>query len=130
MLFVFPAGNYNGPAVAVLPRPWAKLLKDLGYVGIEYHLRHARLPRMLEALDKHGLRLKAAYTVPFLEDPVDPGLPGSIKLMRGRATRIEMAIRSRQYKKPSRWQSGGRSSRSSHRQRASNHRLTPVGATC
>jgi len=78
-----------------------KLLKDLGYVGIEYHLNHKRLPEMLAALDKHGLTLNAVYSVPFLEDPPDPGLPESVKRMKGRATRIELAIRSRRFKKPS-----------------------------
>ena len=78
-----------------------KLVKDLGYVGIEYGLNHAELPRMLEQLDKHGLELNAVYTVPLLENPVDPKLPGSIKRMKGRDTRIEMAIRSKQLKKPS-----------------------------
>ena len=79
----------------------ARLLKDLGYVGLEYHLNHTRLPEMLEALDKHGLELNAVYTVPWAEGPVDPKLGDSIKLMKGRATRIEMGIRSKTFKKPS-----------------------------
>ena len=79
----------------------AKLLKDLGYAGIEYHMNVRQLPRMLEQLDKHGLALNAVYTVPFLEDPVPAGWPEAIKLMKGRPTRIEMAIRSRSLKKPS-----------------------------
>ncbi|MBL7224224.1 MAG: hypothetical protein ISS72_10245 [Candidatus Brocadiae bacterium] len=79
----------------------AKLLKDLGYVGLEYHLNHQRLPEMLEALDTHGLELNAVYTVPWAEQPVDPKLGDSIKLMKGRATRIEMGIRSKTFKKPS-----------------------------
>jgi len=78
-----------------------KLVRDLGYVGIEYHLNHAELPRMLEQLDKHGLKLSAVYTVPMLENPMDPKLPESIGRMKGRDTRIEMAIRSKQFKKPS-----------------------------
>jgi len=78
-----------------------KLLKDLGYVGVEAHLGHDRLPEWLVALDKHGLTLNAVYSVPFLEDPPDPGLPESVKRMKGRATRIELAVRSRTFKKPS-----------------------------
>jgi sugar phosphate isomerase/epimerase len=78
-----------------------KLLKDLGYVGLEYHLNHAELPRMLEALEKHGLELHAVYTVPWLEDPVDPKLEDSIRRMKGHPTRIECAIRSRKLKTPS-----------------------------
>ncbi|MEA3367506.1 MAG: TIM barrel protein [Planctomycetota bacterium] len=78
-----------------------KLLKDLGYVGVEPHLGHDRLPEWLEALDKHGLILNAVYTVPSLEAPMDPKLPESIRRMKGRPTRIELAIRSKTYKKPS-----------------------------
>ena len=78
-----------------------KLLKDLGYVGVEAHLGHDRLPEWLAALDKHGLTLNAVYSVPFLENPPDPGLPESVKRMKGCATRIELAIRSRTFKKPS-----------------------------
>lgn len=75
-----------------------KLLKDLGYVGIEYNIS-PRLPKMLEALDKHGLALNAVYTVPWLEAPADPKLAGAIKQMKGRTTRIEMAIRSKKLKR-------------------------------
>ena len=78
-----------------------KLLHDLGYVGIEYHLNPKQLPAMLEALDKHGLQLNAVYTVPWLEAPVPAHWPEAIKLMKGRATRIEMAIRSKQHRKAS-----------------------------
>jgi sugar phosphate isomerase/epimerase len=74
-----------------------KLLANLGYVGIEYHLNHARLPKMLEALDKHGLTLNAVYSVPWLEAPVDRKLPDTVKLLKGRSTRIEMAIRSKKH---------------------------------
>jgi sugar phosphate isomerase/epimerase len=75
-----------------------KLLKDLGYVGVEPHLGHARLPQWLEALDKYGLSLNAVYTVPMLENPMDPKLPESVGRMKGRPTRIELAIRSKTYK--------------------------------
>jgi len=75
-----------------------KLLKDLGYSGLEIHLNHAQLPKLLEQLDKHSLKLWAVYTVPLLENPVDAKLGESIKLMTGRPTRIEMAIRSRKHK--------------------------------
>ena len=75
-----------------------KLLKDLGYVGVEPHLGHERLPEWLEALDKYGLSLNATYTVPMLENPMDPKLPESIRRMKGRPTRIELAIRSKTLK--------------------------------
>jgi sugar phosphate isomerase/epimerase len=75
-----------------------KLLKDLGYVGVEAHLGHAHLPQWLEALDSHGLSLNAVYTVPVLENPPDPKLPESVRRMKGRPVRIEMAIRSKTLK--------------------------------
>jgi sugar phosphate isomerase/epimerase len=39
--------------------------------------------------------MNAIYSVPFIENPLDPGLPASIKLLAGRDTRIEMAMRSK-----------------------------------
>lgn len=75
-----------------------KLLKDLGYAGLEYHMDHRELPLMLEQLDKHGLKMFAIYTVPFMEDPLDPKLAGSIKLLKGRDTRLELGIRSKRFK--------------------------------
>ena len=79
-----------------------KLLKDLGYAGVEWHLNqpahHKELPQVLEELDKQGLELFGVYTTPFLENTLDPALAGSIKRMAGRKTRIEMAIRSKTLK--------------------------------
>ncbi len=75
-----------------------RLLKDLGYAGVEAHLNHDRLPEWLSALDKHGLALFAVYTVPFIEAPMDPRLPESIARLKGRVTNIEMALRSRSFK--------------------------------
>jgi len=78
-----------------------RLLKGLGYAGVEAHLGHARLPEWLAALDRHGLTLNAVYTVPWLEAPMDPAMSESVRRMKGRATRIELAIRSKTFKKPS-----------------------------
>ena len=75
-----------------------KLLKDLGYDGIEYHLNHAQLPKMVAALDKHGLKLYGVYSVPMLESPVDPRLADSVKAMAAHPTRIELAIRSKKHR--------------------------------
>jgi len=91
----------NGLATIPTIEGKVKLLKDLGYVGVEAHLGHDRLPEWLAALDKHGLTLNAVYAVPLVEAAPDPGLPESVKRMKGRATRIELAIRSRTFKKPS-----------------------------
>ncbi len=92
-LYAFDNG-LTSPSVKTVEAK-VKLLKDLGYAGIEYHMNHKELPRLLEELTKHGLELFGVYTTPFLEDPIDPKLEGSIKIMAGRPTRIELAIRSR-----------------------------------
>jgi len=75
-----------------------KLLKDLGYVGVEVHLNHALLPEWLEALARHGLTLNAVYAVPFLEAPMDPKMAESVGRMKGRSTRIELNIHSKRFK--------------------------------
>ena len=74
-----------------------KLLADLGYAGIEHNLG-GDLAKMIECLDKHGLVLNAVYTVPMLEDFVPASWAESIKQMKCRPTRIEMGIRSKQFK--------------------------------
>lgn len=75
-----------------------KLLKDLGYAGLEYHLDPTELPKMLEALDKHGLKMFGIYTVPSLEQGIPDDWGEWIKKLAGRKTRIEMAIRSKKFK--------------------------------
>lgn len=75
-----------------------KLLKDLGYDGIEYHLNPKEMPVMLDALDKHGLKMFGIYTVSSLEDSIPANWSDWIKLLKGRDTRIEMNIRSKQHK--------------------------------
>jgi len=75
-----------------------KLLADLGYDGIEYHHNPAELPKMLEQLDKHGLKMYGLYTVPMVEAPL-PDWGEWIKLLKGRETRIELAIRSKKFKR-------------------------------
>lgn len=74
-----------------------KLLKDLGYDGLEYHLNPAETPKMLEQLDKHGLKMYGLYTTPRLEDPI-PAWGGWIKELKGRDTRIEVGIISKTFK--------------------------------
>ncbi len=90
----------NGLAGIGTPEEKARLLKDLGYDGIEYHVNPGEMPRMLDALDKHGLRMYGIYTTPFIEDPLPAGWGEWIKLLKGRETRIETGLRSRS-RKPS-----------------------------
>lgn len=75
-----------------------KLLKDLGYAGLEYHLDPAELPKMLDALDKHGLKMFGIYAVPTLERGIPDDWGDWIKRLEGRKTRIELAIRSKKFK--------------------------------
>lgn len=96
-LFAFENGLQTIPSLTDRVR----LLKDLGYVGLEAHLDHALLPQVLDALDQQGLHLNAVYVLPWLEAPFDTQLGESIRRLKGRATRIELAIRSRQWKDPS-----------------------------
>src|SRR5262249_32216128 len=98
-LFPFYAMD-TGLRAADVPTLEAKvqLLKKLGFVGIGYTLNHRELPALLDLLDKEKLELSAVYTTPLLEGKLDPELAGSIKRMKGRSTRIELAISSRKYK--------------------------------
>jgi sugar phosphate isomerase/epimerase len=75
-----------------------ELLKKLGYRGIGYTFNPKELPQLLELLDKRQLELSAIYLTPSLESKLDPALTDSIKLLKGRSTRIELAITSKQFK--------------------------------
>ena len=87
----------GGPDVPTIEAK-VKLLAKLGYTGVDAGLNHPQLPKWLEELDKHNLQLWAVYTTPSLDDPLDARLAESIKLMKGRKTRIEMAIGSKTLK--------------------------------
>jgi sugar phosphate isomerase/epimerase len=77
-----------------------KLLKDLGYRGLQYHLNPKEMPRMYEQLDKHGLKMFGVYVVlPLSDGPVDKRLAESIKLMKGRDTNIDLGITSKKIKR-------------------------------
>ncbi|MDB5356601.1 MAG: Xylose isomerase domain protein barrel [Phycisphaerales bacterium] len=86
-----------GPDVSTLEDK-VKLAKELGFSGIDYSLNHEQFPHLLELLDNAGLELTAVFTSPAIENPLDPKLPDSIKLMKGRPTRIEMALQSKKHK--------------------------------
>jgi sugar phosphate isomerase/epimerase len=87
----------RGPDVPTLEKK-VQLLKKLGFRGIGYTLNHRELPQLLELLDGAGLELSAVYTTPALEGEPDPALPASVKLLKGRATRIELAVTSKKFK--------------------------------
>jgi sugar phosphate isomerase/epimerase len=82
-----------GPDVPTL-KDKVRLLKKLGFWGIDYTFNHEKLPELLELLDEEGLHLSCVYLSPALEDKPDERLAESIKRMKGRPTRVELAIRS------------------------------------
>lgn len=87
----------RGPDVPTLESK-VGLLKKLGYWGIDYTLDRQQLPRLLELLDAAGLQLACVYLSPVLEEKFDETLAEPIHRLRGRSTRIEIAIRSRSLK--------------------------------
>jgi sugar phosphate isomerase/epimerase len=76
------------------PEAQARVLKELGYAGIAPS-GTAGIPEMLQALDKHGLKMTALYVGADL-DPnkpkYDPGLPVAIRELKGRDTFIWLYI--------------------------------------
>ena len=86
----------RGPDVPTLEDK-VKLLKELGYWGIDYTLDHRQLPRLLELLDNAKIRLACVYLSPTLGEKPDPRLADSIKLMKRRSTRVELAVQSKKF---------------------------------
>ena len=87
----------RGPDVGTLESK-VRALRDLKYWGIDYTVNHRELSQLLRLLDQYDVALACVYLSPLLEDDIDPKLADSIKSMKGRNTRIELAIRSRSFK--------------------------------
>ncbi len=85
----------NGTGRGVLPpEQQAKMLKELGYDGIGYTGTQA-IPQMLEALDRHELKMFSTYVradVGKEKASYDPGLPAAVKQLKGRGTAIWLHI--------------------------------------
>ena len=69
----------------------AKLLKRLGYDGIEFEGTPEQVPEMLRVLDAQGLKMFSIYTNVCLtpekgKPPYDPGLKIAIEHLKGRDT--------------------------------------------
>jgi len=86
-----------GPDVPTLDGK-VRLLKKLGFWGIDYTLNHDQLPHLLELLDAADIHLACVYLSPALEDKPDERLPASVKRMKGRPVRVELALRSNAFK--------------------------------
>lgn len=87
----------RGPDVKTLDDK-VRLLHDLGYWGIDYTYNPSELPRLLDLLDRFGVQLACIYLSPLLEEKIDAKVRDSVAQMKGRPTRIELAIRSRKLK--------------------------------
>lgn len=87
----------RGPDVPSLEDK-VRLLHDLGYWGIDYTLNPDELPHLLELLDRYDVQLACVYLSPLLEQKIDPRMVQTISQIKGRPTRIELAIQSRRFK--------------------------------
>jgi sugar phosphate isomerase/epimerase len=86
-----------GPDVPTLGDK-VNLTKELGFSGIEYTLSRGQIPELLKLLDAAGLELTGIYTTPSIDGPLDPQILQTIRLLKSRPTRIEMALSSRRLK--------------------------------
>jgi sugar phosphate isomerase/epimerase len=86
-----------GPDIPTLAEKVA-LAKELGFSGIEYTLSHGQIPELLERVDAAGLELTGIYTTPSIDAPIDHQILEAIRLLKGRPTRIEMALSSKKFK--------------------------------
>lgn len=78
------------------PEAQAAVLRKLGYDGISYRYTNPDdLARGLEAFDAAGLKIFALYVIATVgaADPLPPGLPDAIELLRGRDTLIWLPVR-------------------------------------
>jgi len=90
--FAFDNGTGRG---VLLPEEQAKMLDELGYDGIGY-TGTAGIPKMLAALDRHGLKMFSTYVGVNVDDPekpYDPGLPAAIEQLEWRPTALWLTLR-------------------------------------
>ena len=77
------------------------LLKKLGYDGMEYNGFNG-LKEIVDALDRHGLRLFTIYTPVNLDEgqaKYDPKLKESLEIIKDRDVVLELHVHSTKYKK-------------------------------
>ena len=87
----------RGPDVPSLEKKVA-LLAKLGFAGIGWTWNASEAEPLLKLLDQYKLQLWAVYLAPFMEDAPDKALLTYISSLKGRPTRIELALRSKKYK--------------------------------
>lgn len=72
-----------------------KLLKELGYDGIEFNSDLQQIPEMLDALDVHGLKMFCMYTEANVDPdkpPCKSGLKTAIEQLKGRGALITLYV--------------------------------------
>lgn len=92
--FAFDNGTGCG---RLAPEVQAKMLKELGYAGIGYTGAEG-IPEMLEALDKHGLKMFSIYIHSNIGPggpSYDPHLKEAVRVLKGRDTIIWLTVNGR-----------------------------------
>ena len=82
------------------PESRAKMLKNLGYAGIGWHLND-EIPQMLKELDKNGLKMFNIYLgihIDLEKQKYDPKLKEVVGLLQGRDTMLWLTVNSARYK--------------------------------
>jgi sugar phosphate isomerase/epimerase len=72
-----------------------KLLKELGYDGMEFNSHLGELPDLLSALDASGLKLFTVYlhvNIAPGQPPYDPGLKNAVLQLKGRGAVLALMI--------------------------------------
>jgi sugar phosphate isomerase/epimerase len=90
-----PFYAFQDGLTGVPPKDQPKLLKELGYDGIEFEGTPQQVPEMLEALDAQGLKMFCMYVGANVEPnkpPYNPGLKTAIEQLKGRGTIITLLV--------------------------------------
>jgi sugar phosphate isomerase/epimerase len=91
----YPFYAFQNGMVGIPLEQQAKLLKDLGYDGMELNGVIEHVPEMLKSLDAQGLKMFAVYTnanVDRDKPPYSPGLKKAIEQLKGRGTILSIYV--------------------------------------
>jgi sugar phosphate isomerase/epimerase len=91
----YPFFAFQDGMVGLAPEQQAKILKELGYDGIEFEGPPRQIPEMLKALDARGLRMFSIYTGANVDPdkpPYDPELKAGIGRLNGRGALISLYV--------------------------------------
>lgn len=91
--------SMKGPQYST-PKSQARVLKELGYAGIEHSGVHG-IAEMLEELDKNGLKMFTVYIKVCMDgdkEKHDPALKEAVRTLKGRDTILWLYVTSQKYK--------------------------------